>query len=145
MMYNIRFLILILGLSFFGYSQNGPSTSKNVLKDKKEIQKLIRKVLTWSESKGTIELLPVLTDSKDSVYIGFDMAKHKSNLDKLKRTNFFAVEFIDNYNQIILTLDKKLRNGEYEEWLVGDLPTFIFANDVDPWWSGQDHFPWKLV
>jgi hypothetical protein len=39
-----------------------------------------------------------------------------------------------------LTLDRKLRNKEYEEWLVGDLPTFIFANDYSPWWNGQERF-----
>jgi hypothetical protein len=37
-----------------------------------------------------------------------------------------------------LTLDKGLKNGNYDQWLVGDLPTFIFANDVDPWTICQD-------
>lgn len=109
--------------------------------DKKEILKLIKEVLIWGDSKESIELLPTVTDSKDSVYIGFDLLKLKSNLDKLKRTNYFATEFIDNYRQIIETIDKKLRKGEYEKWLVGDLPTFIFANDYSPWWAGQESFP----
>jgi hypothetical protein len=141
-MNNLKHLILILGLIFLSCNQNGQSilkTDKSLdsYKDKKDIQRLIKDVLTWSDSKDAINLLPVF--SKDSVY-SFDMNKHQSNLDKLKKTNFFANEFIDNYNQIILTLDKNLRNGIYDKWLVGDLPTFIFANDYDPWWDGQEHF-----
>lgn len=104
-----------------------------VQKDKEEMQKLIQQALIWSESKESIDLLPVLTDSKDSIYIGFDMDKLKENLYKLKVAGFFSAEFIENYNQIILTLDRKLRNKEYIEWLVGDLPPFKFANDIAPW------------
>lgn len=71
-------------------------------------------------------------------------------LDKLRETNFFATEFIENYNQIILTLDRKLREDKFEKWLVGDLPTFKFANDINPWCLCQDipydkPNPWDLV
>ena len=113
--------------------------------DKQQIQNLIRQVLNWSDSKNSIELLPVLADSKDSVYIGFDLDKHKKNLDKLRQTNFFATEFIDNYNQIILTLDNGLKNGKYGLWLVGDLPTFTFSNDHSPWCNCQDNDDWNKV
>ena len=117
------------------------------LKEKEEIQNLIRQVLKWADSKNAIVILPMLTDSQDCVYIGFDLNKHKSNLNKLRATNLFAAEFIENYNQIILTLDKKLRNHEFEKWLVGDLPTFSFANDVNPWCACQDYpdyNPWDV-
>lgn len=144
-------VIFIVGLTFSScYQKNKTAdTTENKLENlqtsdisanKEEIQNLIRQVLNWADSKSRIDLLPVVTDSNDSVYIGFDINKHKQNLEKLKSTGFFATEFIDNYNQIILTLDNGLRNGEYEKWLVGDLPTFIFANDYSPWWSGQESF-----
>jgi hypothetical protein len=147
----IQLLALIFGLASLGCHQNTQSTqqmhnqaavtkSTDTLNDKEEIKKLIKQVLIWSETKEAIDLLPALTDSQDSIYIGFDLNKLKSNLDKLKETNFFTTEFIDNYNQIILTLDKKLKTGEYDKWLVGDLPTFIFANDYDPWWNSQEQF-----
>ncbi|MBN1186430.1 MAG: hypothetical protein JXB49_29410 [Bacteroidales bacterium] len=150
-MKQIGFLIIIIVLIFSSCNQNNKTatTTENKLEnietpnksnDSEEIQTLIRKVLNWSDSKNHIELLPVLTDSNDSIYIGFDLDKHKYNLVKMKSTDFFATEFIENYNQIILTLDKGLRNGEYEQWLVGDLPTFIFANDYSPWWNGQESF-----
>jgi len=105
----------------------------------------MRGVLEWADSKNSIDLLPVKTDSNDSIYVGFDLEKLKQNLDILKETNFFTTEFIDNYNQIILTIDKKLKDGEFEVWRVGDLPTFIFANDVNPWCLCQDNLPWENV
>jgi len=119
-------------------------TSEN-LNDKQKIQNLIRKVLNWSGAKNSIDLLPALADSKDSIYIGFDKEKLTANLEKLKVTNFFSAGFVENYNQIILTLDKGLRNKEFDKWQMGDLPTFGFANDDDPWCNCQDNMPWDQV
>ena len=118
--------------------------------DKQEIQNLIRKVLNWSESKNSINLLPALTDSTDSSYVGFDLEMLKLNIEKLKATNYFSSGFIDNYNQIILILDKRIKNKEFDKWRVGELPTFSFANDVNPWCLCQDvpydnPNPWDLV
>lgn len=141
----IKLTTLIFGLLFFGCNQTDNNTDSlteekvsTSANDKEQIQNLIRQVLNWANTKNSIDLLPVLADTKDSIYIGFDLEKHKQNLEKLRKTNLFATEFIENYNQIILTLDKGLKNGNYDKWLVGDLPTFIFANDVDPWTMCQD-------
>lgn len=135
---------LILGLYFFSFNSNNSKADKSMIyseglnvteieKNREEIQKLIRQVLIWSDSKESIELLPVVKDHGDSACFEFDMVKLKSNLDKLKQTGFFASEFIENYNQIIQTIDKKLRNNEFDRWLVGDLPTFNFVNEINPW------------
>lgn len=147
----LQLLSLVFGLIFFGSNQKNQSTLKtdtqaanerstDTLNDKEEIKSLIKKVLIWSDTKRAIDLLPIVKDSKDSVYIGFDMNKLKSNLYKLNETSFFTSEFIENYDQIVLTLDKKLKKGEYDKWLVGDLPTFRFANDYDPWWNSPERF-----
>jgi hypothetical protein len=147
----IGLLTLILGLPFHSCCQTILKTENSgnktevvdtaeVSKNREEIQKLIRQVLIWSDSKESIDILPVITDSRDSVHIGFDLDKLKLNLGILRQTGFFATEFIENYNQIIRTLDRKLRNKEFEAWLVGDLPTFIFSNDYDPWWADQARF-----
>ena len=145
----IKLTVFVIGLLLFGCYQTKSKTT-SVTEDKEQIQNLIRQVLKWSNSKESIDLLPVLADSKDSFYIGFDLDKHKANIDKLRETNFFTTEFIENYNQIILTLDRKLRGNDYEKWLVGELPTFNFANDVNPWCLCQDvpydkPGPWDLV
>jgi hypothetical protein len=144
-MKHIKLTTLIFGLLLFGCNQadnkrtsvteEKATTSAN---DIEQIQNIIRQVLNWADTKKSIDLLPVLADSRDSLYIGFDLDKHKQNLDKLQKTNFFATEFIENYNQIILNLDKGLRNGNNEQWLVGDLPTFNFSSGVNPWTLSQD-------
>ncbi|MBP1616868.1 MAG: hypothetical protein H6Q14_695 [Bacteroidetes bacterium] len=160
-MKNIGLLPLIIGLIFLGCTQKNDVNNRTVSRtdsinvpvtpnDKEEIQNLIRQTLNWADSKSSIDLLPVLADPKDSAYIGFDLKKHRENLKKLKATNFFTTKFIENYNQIILTLDKKLRNKELDEWLVGELQPFSFANDIDPWSLNQDvpydkPNPWNLV
>jgi hypothetical protein len=148
----IKLTTLSFGLLFFGCNQaDNKTTSVKEEKlststdDKEQIQNLIRQVLNWADSKNSIDLLPVLADSKDSLYIGFDLDKHKLNLDNLSQTNLFATEFIENYDQIILTLDKGLKGGSYDPWLVGDLPTFIFSNYNSPWCACQDNDDWNKV
>jgi len=131
------FGIIIIGLILISCNQDN---QKPTTKDKEQIQNLVKEVLEWADSKNSIDLLPVITDKNNKIYIGFDFEKHEQNLNKIKATNLFTDGFIANYNQIILTLDKGLKNGEYEQWLVGDLPPFIFANDHSPWWDGQESF-----
>lgn len=111
--------------------------------DKDKIQTLIRNMLIWADSGKEIDLLPTLT--KDSICVGFDFDKEKQAIRKLKETGFFADEFINNYDHIIQTLDKKIRSGEFEKWNTYELPTFSFANDVDPWCLCQDNLPWGKV
>jgi len=149
---------LAISMGFTLYNNNNEtvqklsniSTSRVNSNDKDEIQDLIRQVLNWRDSKNSIDILPALNDSTDKIYIGFDLNIHKANLNKLCATGFFSAEFIENYNQIILTLDKKIKNKEFNDWLVGELPSFSFANDVDPWCLCQDvpydkPNPWDLV
>ena len=108
-------------------------------KDEREILILIRNVLIWANSKNTIgSLPPALKNSKGNIYTEFDLNKHRQNLRKLKTTNTFSQEFIDNYNKIIVKLNNGLKNGSYGKWLVGDLPPFNFGSEVDPWSLCQD-------
>lgn len=144
-MKHIILKILIFGLMLFGCKQTeNESTSVSEEKattatgEKEQIQNLIRKVLNWADSKNSIDLLPVIEDSKDSLYLGFDLELHKQNLEKLNMTNLFASEFIENYNQIILAFDKGLKNGKYEPYMFGELPPFNFSSDVNAWTLSQD-------
>ena len=117
---------------------SGTAEKTTVSTDGKEpIQNLIRQVLNWSQSKTPINLLPVLTNNK-GYCISIDFKKHRLNLERLKATNLFAAEFIENLNQIILALDKKIRNKAFEKWDTHELPPFNFSSDVDPWCSCQD-------
>jgi len=146
MKYRIIF-ILIIGLVIISCNQDKEPVvteeeqtetlqKKELSKDEEEIQNLIRQVLKWGNSK--VNLWTLLADDKDSICIGLNLKEHKKNLDELKKTDFFSIEFIENYNQIILTLDKKIQNKEFGNLLVGDLPPFNFASDVNPWCLCQE-------
>lgn len=115
--------------------------------DSKEIESLIREVLKWADSDKSIDLLPVTSGDNDSIYTGIDKDKLKQNIVKLTNSNLFSNEFIENYNQIILTLDQRLKNNDFEygPWYVGDMPPFNFASGANPWCQCQDNMDWNLV
>ena len=163
-MKEIGYLIIVFGLILCSCNQSPQSTTVTESKihtptatvktstienqeDKTEILNLIREVLKWTDSKNSIDLLPAIADSTDSIYIRFDFDQLNQNLNKLKNTDFFSKEFIENYNQIVLTLDRKLKANEFENgpWLVGDMPPFNFASNVNPWCLCQDNMDWNLV
>jgi len=138
---------LAIGLSFLCYNQKNFTTENRIellgiydkSKDEREIKILIRNVIIWTKSKDTMgSVPPAFKNNKGSIYIGFDLNKHKQNLQKLKITNMFSKEFIDNYDKIIIKLNNGLKNGSYGKWLVGDQPPFSFGSGVDPWSLCQD-------
>ena len=163
-MRKIGLLIIVFGLTLSGCKQSTRTTLEIVnqeesttitersspvenVADKIEVQKLIREVLNWADSDDSIDLLPVSSGENDSIYSGFDQDKLKENITRLTNSNLFSKEFIENYNQIISTLDQRLKNNDFEygPWYVGDLPPFNFSSDVNPWCQCQDIMDWNLV
>jgi len=139
--FGLIFGIVILGCNYDNKSSAtttnfGTTISFSYEKDKIEIQNLIQQMLKWSASKESIDLLPIV--ERDSICIGFDIDKVDQNLEKLKASGLFADEFMNNYKRIVQTLDKKIKNKEFQSWNVHELPTFNFANDINPWCLCQD-------
>jgi len=137
----IELSMLLLGLTFFGCNHAESKTTARAkekiavpLNDKEKIQNLMRQVYEWHETQ-ILSNNDMLSDEKDSIYIGFNLDQLKQDIENLKETSFFSNEFLENYYKIYTTLDKKLRNKEIE-WLVGDLPPF--GNDANPWCNCQD-------
>ncbi len=160
-MKHVKRTALIFGLLLFGCNQANAKTTAvikikesnikapNLENDKEQIQKFIRHVLVWADS-SPINLLPVSIDRKNKFVVGVNLDQHKRNVSKLKATNYFSTGFIDNYNQIVLSLDKGIRDGKYGQWLVGDLPIFTFTSNTNPWCGCQDvpfdkPNPWEFV
>jgi hypothetical protein len=141
----ITLLTILLGLLLLG-CQEAENNIKSAVRetaaissaDKAQIQVLLQRALHWANSGNAIALLPVVTDSKDRVYVGVNLAQHNQNLAKLKATNFFSPRFIDNYNHLVLAIDAGMRSGHYEPWLVGDGPTIVFVSGGNAWCSCQD-------
>lgn len=124
------FLAVMLLLALAGCTRKLPGGNAQ---DEAEINSLIRQMLKWADSRQSIDLLPVVPDSSRTYYTGLDLEKHGRNLEKLRATDLFAEEFIGNYDELIRTIDRRLRNGEFEAWPVITMPTFTFGNNGSPW------------
>ncbi len=142
----IVFVLLLVCCNQAGATSVIKKKISSLTGDKEQIQNLIRQVYNWHEARKPSNNDMVI-DKNGSIYIGFNLDQLKLDIDELKSTNFFSVEFIDNYNKIYRTLDSKLRSKELE-WSVGDLPPF--GDDGNPWCNCQDipydtPNPWDLI
>lgn len=134
---------LIFGLLLFSCNQadNKTTTATNqpqatVSDDKEKLLQLVRRLYEWHETKSSQSDFEPIADNQESMYIGIDIKKHEQRLTELKQTNFFADQFLDNYNKLALTIDEELKSKKLE-WQVGDLPPF--GNDANPWCNCQDY------
>ena len=142
-MKHFKLTTLIFGLLLFGCNQTNnkttsltEQTSSIVSVDKENLQKLVRRLYEWHETKSSHNDFDPIADNQDSTYIGLDLKKHEQRLTELKQTGFFANQFLDNYNKIAITINKGLKSKTIE-WQVGDLPPF--GNDANPWCNCQDN------
>ena len=96
-------------------------------------------MLLWAEDhKEVPDLLPFVINRRDSTVTGFDLDKLKGVDDSLKTTGFFSKEFIDNYNEIVRVLYRKMKDREIAPFPTGEVPPFGFDTDTDPWCDCQD-------
>lgn len=112
------------------------NTSIYFLTDKQQIETLIRKAYEWIETKGSNSDFDPVENKKGDKYIGLNLKAHNKRLEELKKSNFFAQEFLDNYNKIGLKIGDNLKTKKIE-WLVGDLPPY--GNDTNAWCNCQDY------
>lgn len=145
------FKLIILGTGLFIFSCNQNKTKSTSIaeveisdENKAQLQHLVRELYEWFETQNpTGDFYPV-SDEDSHHYIGLDLQKHNNKLNELRQTNFFANEFLNDYNQITLTIHEKLNNKELE-WLVGDLPPF--GNGASLWCNCQDtpNNYWQII
>ena len=116
-----------------------------------EVEKLIRRVLTWVHSEQFLDAVPGVIQN-DSIYIGIDFAQHNKNMIKLEDSRLFAPEFMENHHSWIVMIDKKLRENSFESgsWLVGYYPPFTLSEGGNVWCNCQDvpyesPNPWSQV
>ncbi|MDA6069979.1 hypothetical protein NJT12_10160 [Flavobacterium sp. AC] len=105
------------------------------LSDKQQLESLLRKTYEWIETKSSKMDFDVVENKKGDKYIGLNLKAHTKRLEELKKTNFFAQEFLDNYNKIGLKIGDNLKTNKME-YLVGDLPPY--GNDANMWCDCQD-------
>jgi hypothetical protein len=109
------FLItLLLGLFLFGCGQagskNSSSQSDTIVDsngDKEQIGNLVKQVLKWHEKNGVLAGFEPIFIPNDSLVQGMDLTILKPELKKLTESKLFDKEFVDNYESIVLKIDKK--------------------------------------
>jgi hypothetical protein len=141
----------LLGLFLLGCGQagskNNSSQSDTVVNsnnDKEQIGYLIKQVLKWHEKNGVFAGFDPVFNPKDSSAIGMDLDKLKPVLKKLTNSKLFDKEFVDNYENIVLKIDKQIKNKEIQ-FLAGDIPPYAGG---DPWCNCQDmpyDNPWDKI
>lgn len=133
---------LLLGLLLISCTETGTPTgaakkpASAQTDDKADLEKLVRQLYTWHETKSSMDDFDPIADADNSAYIGIDQNKHAQRLAELKETGFFATQFLENYQAIASKIDKDLKSKKME-WLVGDMPPF--GNDANPWCNCQDN------
>jgi hypothetical protein len=150
MKHSIFLITLLLGLSLMNCGQSG---SKNTSakadtisnsNDKVQIERLVKQVCKWPENNAIFLGFLPLSNAEDSLYSGMDIKELNEGLKQLKETNFFDNEFLDNYNKIVLSIDKQLKSKKFK-WYVGDMPPW---GDANPWCNCQDYpydNPWEKI
>ena len=134
-------LLILLSFSGFAYAQNSKVISKtgnptDFKSDSTELKSLVVKLLKWHESDKKSDFEPLTGDSKDTVYTGINWQLHKTRMAELEKTNFFAKDFLDNYQNIALHVDKELKENK-TKYLVGDLPPY--GDETNEWCNCQDY------
>lgn len=133
------FLFCITLVSFKPMNIKQANTSKTSIyfaTDKQQLESLIRKTYEWIETKKTQTDFDVVANKKGDKYIALNTKTHNKIIDELKKSNFFAQQFIDNYNKIALKIGENLKTNKME-YLVGDLPPY--GSDSNPWCNCQDY------
>jgi len=150
---NLTFLSLIILLGACG--TNKTTDSKTSVKDSvKQTTLVVNTVSTWADdsiklTKLTRDLYqwhqkPMKHDGfkalkskpTDTLSNSIDLEENTEAIKELKATGFFADEFLDNYRNLAVRMDKELREGT-SLWPDGEVPTFF--SDADEWCNCQDN------
>lgn len=141
MKFSKLFFLALVSISLVSFKpmNNKPLKSKTssiyFLNDKQQLESLLRKTYQWIETKSSKTDFDVVENKKGDRYIDLNLKAHTKRLEELKKTNFFAQEFLDNYNKIGLKIGDNLKTKKME-YLVGDLPPY--GNDANMWCDCQD-------
>ena len=119
------------------------SSSKEVIEinttasDSLELTALIKNLLKWHELDRLGDFHVISSD--DSIYTGINWDAHSKRMLQLRETDFFTENFLENYQNIAVHLDKELKENP-KRYYVGELPPY--GNGANEWCDCQD-FVWN--
>lgn len=136
--------VLITVLLLANCNNSGSSRQKDnadnisgVYSDSVAITALIQNMYRWYETESSKdEFIPITNNPNDTIYSGIDWKANIKRMKELAVTNFFAKDFLDNYQKIALHIDNEIKQG-HSKWYVGDMSPF--EPDANPWCNCQDN------
>lgn len=109
----------------------------NVIVLIQDLNNKVKELYRWKETQSSLmDFEPLQLKETDSVYAGLDLEKHKKRINELRETNLFTDQFVENYDNIGLTIDEKLKKRSWV-YFVGEFPPF--GNGANPWCNCQDN------
>ncbi|MDP9081844.1 MAG: hypothetical protein M3O71_30900 [Bacteroidota bacterium] len=116
-------------------------TTRNIVAntndDSVKLTKLVRDIYKWHETKHLEKdgFKPQKSNPTDTLFTGIDLIENEEAIKELRNTGFFADDFLNDYRNIAVRMDKELRDGS-SLWPEGEMPTF--DTDADVWCNCQD-------
>jgi hypothetical protein len=105
--------------------------------DSVKITALVRSLYKWHETAPRPDgFVPLKKNPVDTLNTSMDLAANNKAIKELKETGLFADDFLTDYRNIAVRMDKELRDGS-SLWPDGEMPTF--NDDVDEWCNCQDN------
>jgi hypothetical protein len=105
--------------------------------DSIKITALVRSLYKWHETAPRPDgFVPLKKNSVDTLNTSMDLAANNKAIKELKETGLFVDDFLTDYRNIAVRMDKELRDGS-SIWPDGETPSF--QDDVDEWCNCQDY------
>jgi hypothetical protein len=115
-----------------------PTAVIDRIDDSVKITALVRAMYKWQETAGAKPdgFVPTKKYPTDTLNTGIDLQNTGIAIEKLRKLGFFAEDFLNDYKNVAVRMDKELRDGS-SLWPDGELPTF--QGDVNEWCNCQDN------
>ena len=116
---------------------NNCAEMSSIVSDSIELVGLVKNLLKWHENDLPLDFMPIRDSLEDGVFSGIDWDIHNKRVKQLSATKFFTEEFLENYHNIAMFLDKELRRNPVR-YYVGDMQPYSDGTNI--WCNCQD-FP----
>jgi hypothetical protein len=115
--------------------------------DSVALTKLIRNVYEWHETNHAGSNFSLIGKSPtDTVFTGINWPVYNKEFEEIRKTNFFAQEFLDRHRAIAATIDSSVKKAGIE-WRNFNDGIPLWSTNADDWCGCQDYPDnyWKRI
>ena len=98
----------------------------------------MRKAYAWHQKSLGYGFPLKFNPATDSLFTGIDWPAYHKEYDALKKTNFFADDFLARHRAIAMTIDSSVRQAR-AEWRNANDGIPLWYTDADDWCNCQDN------